>query len=288
LQSNNKDDANDGLDHIEREEARRRTAPKAAIVYEAIRGEGAVELERNVSALVWSGLAAGLAMGFSFLSEALLVHHLPEAEWVPLLSKFGYSIGFLIVVLGRQQLFTEDTLTAILPLLSHWNMDTGWKVLRLWSAVLGANLIGAFTFALLITGYGHFEFRLNPELHELAQKSMATGFASTFLSAVFAGWLIALMVWLLPFAETGRVTIIIIITYLIGLGGFAHIIAGSVNAIYIVINSPTTIFEFLMRFFLPTLMGNVVGGVGFVAILNHAQVIPDRVYAHTERRMKRR
>ena len=250
-------------------------APKAAIVYEAVRREGEIELSRNISALMWSGFGAGLSMGFSFLMEALLAGYLPDARWVPLLSKFGYSIGFLIVVLGRQQLFTENTLTAILPLLSQWQAEKVFKVLRLWIAVLAANLAGAFIFAVLLWMLGHFKLNLYPELSMIAQKGFQSGFWDTFFSAIFAGWLIALMVWLMPFAETGRVAVIIIITYLIGLGGFAHIIAGSVDALYKVIMTPATMGLFLTSFFLPALLGNIIGGVAFVAILNHAQVVPD-------------
>ena len=61
----------DGLDKKERKDAQRRTAPRAALVYEAVRREGQEELDRGTSALVWSGFAAGLSMGFSFLTEAL-------------------------------------------------------------------------------------------------------------------------------------------------------------------------------------------------------------------------
>ena len=267
----------------DRKEARRRTAPKAAVVYEAIRREGEFELDREMPALVWSGYAAGLSMGFSFLMEALLTSYLPQAKWVPLLSKFGYSIGFLIVVLGRQQLFTENTLTAVLPLLSHWRMNTMRKMLRLWGAVLGANMAGSVCFALLLWLLCHFGFNLSQELMVIAQKTMGSGFWDTFISAVFAGWLIALMVWLMPFAETARVVIIIIITYLIGLGGFAHIIAGSVGAIYKVMISSATIWFFLANFFIPALLGNILGGVTFVAILNHAQVGAEQLYTESDR-----
>ncbi len=264
------------LNGDEQLEARRRMAPKAAIVYEAIRKEGEIELERNMSALMWSGLAAGLSMGFSFLMEALLAYYLPEARWVPLLSKLGYSIGFLIVVLGRQQLFTENTLTAILPLLSQWRLKTLLKVIRLWLAVMVANLTGAFLFAALLWVMSRFQFNFYPELLSIAQKGNHAGFLDTFISAIFAGWLIALMVWLMPFAETARVGIIIIITYMVGLGGFAHIIAGSVSAIYKVMLTQTTIGYFFTCFFGPALLGNIVGGVAFVAILNYAQISPDQ------------
>ena len=101
----------------EKAEVADRKSPGGHIVYEAVRQEGLHELDRSNSALAWSGIAAGLAMGFSLLTQAVLQSHLPDTPWRPLLTKFGYAIGFLMVVLGRQQLFTENTLTVILPLL---------------------------------------------------------------------------------------------------------------------------------------------------------------------------
>ncbi len=105
----------------EKKQVEERVAVGVNVVYEAIRREGEVELIRPVAALAWSALAAGLSMGFSFIAEALLKAHLPDAPWAPLITKSGYSVGFLIVVLGRQQLFTENTLTVVLPVLLHKN-----------------------------------------------------------------------------------------------------------------------------------------------------------------------
>ena len=102
----------------EKKQAGAAARPNALVVHEVIRAEGTEELRRAPSALAWSALAAGLAMGFSLVSEGLLRAHLPDAPWRPLVSKLGYSVGFLIVVLGRQQLFTENTLTPVLPLLN--------------------------------------------------------------------------------------------------------------------------------------------------------------------------
>src|SRR6204780_4805696 len=102
---------------IERKQIEERIAITAPVVYETIRREGDEELHRPAAALAWSALAAGLAMGISFIAEALLSSFLPNQPWRQLISRVGYSIGFLIVVLGRQQLFTENTLTAILPFL---------------------------------------------------------------------------------------------------------------------------------------------------------------------------
>src|SRR3954468_20318659 len=123
-------------------EAEEKSAPSAHVVYEAIRIEGRHELERKNSSLAWSGLAAGLSMGFSFVTMAVLHHHLPDTPWRPLIATLGYSIGFLIVILGRQQLFTENTLTVILPLLNRKTLSDLCKVLHLWTVVLIANLIG--------------------------------------------------------------------------------------------------------------------------------------------------
>src|SRR5689334_16269380 len=124
------------------QEAEEKSAPSAHVVYEAIRKEGRHELERKTSSLAWSGLAAGMSMGFSFVTLALLQHHLPDEPWRPLITPLGYSVGFLIVVLGRQQLFTENTLTVILPLLTRKTTRDVAKVAQLWSVVFFANLLG--------------------------------------------------------------------------------------------------------------------------------------------------
>ena len=177
-----------GLNKKERKDARRRSSPRAAVVYEAIRQEGEEELERNTSALVWSGLAAGLSMGFSFLMEALFSLHIPETAWRPLVSKFGYCIGFIIVVLGRQQLFTENTLTPILQLFHRKNRQTLSQVARLWTIVLSANLAGAALFAVLMHAMrSYFQTDLRAELSTIGMKVYASPFSATLLSGVFAG-----------------------------------------------------------------------------------------------------
>src|SRR3954471_18464498 len=100
-------------------EAEERKSPASHVVHQAIVAEGVEELERSTAALAWSGLAGGLAMGLSLIAEAILQTHIPDASWRPLVSKLGYAVGFLVVILGRQQLFTENTLTPILPLLDR-------------------------------------------------------------------------------------------------------------------------------------------------------------------------
>ena len=258
---------------IEEKQVQERVAIGPHVVHETIRREGEEELKRSSSALAWSGLAAGLSMGFSLVAEGLLAAYLPQSQWAPLVTKLGYSVGFLIVVLGRQQLYTETTVTVILPLLSRRNVATALSVLRLWIIVLLANLAGTYLFALCVGRISIFTPHVQQMLLDVSQGSMQGGFGVIFMRAVFAGWLIALMVWLLPGAESARVSIIIIITYLIGLGGFNHVIAGSTKVMFLVVSGAATWSSYAFRFFLPTLLGNIVGGVSLVAFLGHAQVV---------------
>jgi formate/nitrite transporter FocA (FNT family) len=258
------------------QEAEEKSAPSAHVVYEAIRKEGRHELERKTSSLAWSALAAGMSMGFSFLSEALLRSHLPDAPWTPLLTKLGYATGFLIVILGRQQLFTENTLTVILPLLLHKTKNVLLNVLRLWSVVLLANLAGAFAFAWVAAKTSAFGPGVSGAFDQIAGEGTAEGLGINLLRGVFAGWLIALMVWLLPAAETARIWIIIFLTYLVGLGHFPHIIAGAVEAFYLGVNGARPWTELIFQYGVPTLIGNTIGGVTLVAVLAHAQIVGDK------------
>src|SRR5262249_36057093 len=186
--------------------------------------------------------------------------YLPDQPWRPLISKLGYSVGFLIVILGRQQLFTENTLTVVLPFLLHKDMRTALRLARLWAVVISTNLFGTFLFALCVGQIAIFDPHIQQTMLQVSQEA-AGGFGVVLMRAIFAGWLIALMVWLLPGAESARVSIIIIITYLIGLGGFNHIIAGSNKVFFLVATGHESWGGYVVHFFLPTFLGNVVGGI---------------------------
>ncbi len=265
----------DGLDEQkDKEEAEQRSTASAHVVHEAILMEGREELERPTSALAWSGLAAGLSMGFSLVAEGLLRVHLPDTPWRPLVAKLGYSVGFLFVVLGRQQLFTENTLTAILPLLDEQHKGrTLVNVIRLWAVVLAANLVGAVAFAYVAARTTAFDEHVRAAFLDIGKEAMRQGPWTVLVRGIFAGWLIALMVWLLPVAETARVGVIVIVTYVVGLAQFSHIIAGAVETSYVVIAREAGVGRWLGGWVLPTLAGNVIGGVSLVAALNHAQVV---------------
>jgi len=257
----------------EQKQVEERLSIGANVVYETIRLRGDEELMRPASGLAWSGLAAGLSMGFSFIAEALLMSHLPDTQWRPLVARAGYCVGFLMVILGRQQLFTENTLTVILPLLVQKNMPTLVRVLRLWAAVLGANLLGTFLLAWSLSRVALFDPQTQASLMAIARDHFGASFGMVFVRGIFAGWLIALMVWMLPAAESAKVSIIIIVTYLIGIGGFNHIVAGSTAVLFLVVSKSITFGMYFLQFFIPTVVGNIVGGVSLVAALGHAQVV---------------
>lgn len=258
----------------ERKDAHRRSAPGVAVVYEAIRQEAEAELKRPNAALFWSGLAAGLSIGFSFLAQALLQTSLPDSSWQPLVSKLGYSVGFVIVILGRQQLFTENTLTPVLHVLKKKTLSSLKHTLRLWGVVLSANMLGALIFAFTLATTSVVDSSNMAALKSIALHALEGDYWNTLLRAVYAGWLIALMVWLLPVAENSRLVVIIIITYLISIAGFPHIIAGSSEVFYALMTGIVSPSVAISEFFIPTLIGNTIGGVSLVAAINYAQLSP--------------
>ena len=267
-----RDDAPEVVEQERKEVVKERTAISAQVVYEAILAEGQEELSRPTSALAFSGLAAGLSMGFSFLTQGYLTSGLASESWGRVVGKLGYSMGFLIIILGRQQLFTENTLTPIIPLLKHKHVKTLLNTARLWGTVFLANWVGTMLVGWVLACSGIISEEARPVFSSIAHTAMDHGFGLLLLKALFAGWLIALLVWLLPFAETGRVAVIVLMTYVIALGSFAHVVAGSVDVFYLVARGDTTFGHYLLGFMLPTLLGNIVGGVALVAALNHAQV----------------
>jgi formate-nitrite transporter family protein len=263
------------LDQAEKAQAAVHAAPAALVIHEVVREEGEAELKRRSAAIAWSGIAAGLSMGFSFLCLAIIRSALPDAPWSRLVYAAGYTVGFVIVILGRQALFTESTLTAMLPFLMRRDLPTLASTLRFWAIVLGANLLGTFGFAALLF-YGHiFSHEIEDSLRAVAHEMVSGPFEVTLLKAVLAGWLIALMAWLLPSARSSRIFVILFLTYVVGMAGLSHVVAGSVEATYAVMAGDASVANYMLNFLLPTLVGNIIGGVALVALLNHAPLAPE-------------
>jgi formate/nitrite transporter FocA (FNT family) len=251
--------------------------PEGEVIYRAIRQDGDHALAEPSAALAWSGLAAGLSMGFSLAGEGLLKAHLPDAPWAPLVSKLGYALGFLVVILGRQQLFTEQTLTGMLPLFSsRRSLSIALNVARLWTIVLAANLAGSAAFAAGAAWTPAFSPEVQAAFLAIGRDALAPAWGATFVRGIYAGFLIATMVWLLPGAGPSRLWIVIILAYIVGVAGLAHVIAGSAECLYVVFLGQATMMDYVGGFFVPSLLGNSIGGVALVASLAHGQHAPSR------------
>lgn len=241
-------------------------------IFEAIRREGEEELERPTFSLAWSGLAAGILISFSVLGEGIFRTYLPEAQWSYLVENLGYSFGFLLVILGRMQLFTENTITTVLPLSADRRMGQLRSTLRLWSIVLTANVAGAFVAAWFMSLDGLFAPDFLVSVADLSRH--ATGFEPQigFLKAIPAGILVAAIVWMMPAQNGGELPLIVLFTWLIAAGDFTHVVAGSVEMWFLVLTGELGFGRALFSFFLPVLAGNIVGGTAVFSILAWAQV----------------
>lgn len=268
-------DAGEDSPHLDEKEQRQAAAGApmgALVIHEIVRDQGEEELDRSASGLAWSGVAAGLSIGFSFIVQATLQAALPDAAWARLVASFGYSIGFLIVILGRQQLFTETTLTALIPALTRRDARTFAGTLRVWGIVLVANLAATWLFALMAAQAGIFPDATMQAMGTLSAHTMDHPFLHTLLTGGCAGWLIGLMVWLLPGAGPSRPLIIVLLTYVVAVCQFPHIIAGSTEAAFGVFTGHADLSDYALRFLLPTLLGNSLGGTILAALLNHAPI----------------
>jgi formate-nitrite transporter family protein len=256
----------------EEQKVEERSAVGPHIIHEAIRRQGEEALERSSSAASFSALAAGLSMGFSLLGEALLQAHLPDTRWRPAVTKLGYTLGFVVVIMARHLLFTENTLPPVLQLLTRRDGRTARAVARLWTVVLVANLVGALLFAAGLAAPGLVEPPVRAALDEISARALEGSAANHLLRGIPAGWLIALVAWMLGSEKEAHVSVIVALTYVIGLAGFSHVIAGAVEMFHLALAGTASFGDVLGRYLLPALIGNTIGGVMLVAALNHAQV----------------
>jgi formate/nitrite transporter FocA (FNT family) len=249
-----------------------RKAANAKELHRTVREDGQDELDRPAIQLFWSGLAAGLAITASLVTEGALQAGLPPAPWRELIVSLGYPLGFLLVILGRMQFFTESTITAVLPLATSPSWTALRKTLRIWGIVLGANLLGTLLASAAIA-HGLLG---TPELHaqmtEISAKIAELSPGATFLGAVPAGFLIAIVAWTLPNAREQSVLVIFAIVYLVAIGGFSHSVVGSLEAFLLMWDGRVGAGEAVFGLILPAVAGNLVGGGGIFALLAHGQV----------------
>ncbi|EKK5245742.1 formate/nitrite transporter family protein [Cronobacter sakazakii] len=248
---------------------------RAMAIHEHIRQDGEKEMERDAMALFWSAIAAGLSMGASLLAKGIFHVHLEGIPGGFLLESLGYTFGFIIVIMARQQLFTENTVTAVLPVMQNPTGTNMRLLLRLWGVVLLGNIIGTGLAALAFEFMPIFDEATRDAFVTIGMEVMHNTPGEMFANAIISGWIIATMVWMFPSAGAAKIVVIILMTWLIALGNTTHIVVGTVEILYLVFNGTIHWSEFFWPFALPTLAGNIIGGTFIFALLSHAQIRND-------------
>lgn len=253
-------------------------------IYDRVLIDARSELNRTASALAFSGLAAGLFMGLTGLGVSGVLASLPGEHGAELIAKLFYPLGFIAVVIGRAQLFTENTLFPVVLILEERRHLLA--TLRLWVVVLVANVLGALSFATLATITGALPSDVLTELVRLGAMAAHQPVVHIFTSGILGGLLIALMSWLVTSAQStiGQVAVIWLITFPVGILGFAHCIASSGYILASVLAGTTSVVTYL-GWLVAATVGNIIGGVLLVSLLNYGQV---HAGAPTTRRRERR
>ncbi|HDG1691204.1 TPA: formate/nitrite transporter family protein [Kluyvera georgiana] len=252
-----------------------RLPSRAMAIHEHIRQEGEKEMERDAMALLWSAIAAGLSMGASLVAKGIFHVELAGVPGGYLLENLGYTFGFIIVIMARQQLFTENTVTAVLPVMQNLTLGNVGLLMRLWGVVLLGNLIGTGIAAWAFEYMPIFKEETRDAFIKIGMDVMKNSPTEMFANAIISGWLIATMVWMFPAAGAAKIVVIILMTWLIALSDTTHIVVGSVEILYLVFNGTLHWSDFIWPFALPTLAGNIFGGTFIFALMSHAQIRND-------------
>jgi formate/nitrite transporter FocA (FNT family) len=246
--------------------------PTADEIYEQVSRNARHELDRAALGLFISGLAGGITMGLTALSTSIVIAQLGQSSAARFVAALLYPIGFIAVILGRAQLFTENTLYPVALMLAE--RRHGWRTLRLWAIVLPSNILGAFFFALLAVRTG----ALRPEFvtamaHMGVEAAAGMTTSHVFWSGVIGGWIIALVAWLVSGSHsiTGSVMLISLLTFVVGLGGFAHCIASSGEIFAAILDHQLAVSRYF-AWLAPATLGNICGGVLLVTLLEYGQV----------------
>jgi formate/nitrite transporter FocA (FNT family) len=246
--------------------------PTAEDIYQQVAQNAKTELKRSTISLAISGYAGGIFMGLSGLGTALVLGLFGKSPLTHLIAAMFYPIGFIVVIVGRAQLFTENTLYPVALVLAEKRELI--NTLRLWCAVLPANVLGALTFAALASRTSALPANTRGALIDLGITAVHVTPSTIFWSAVTAGWIIATAAWLVSGSHsiTGSVMILWILTYVVGLGNFAHCIATSSEILSAVLSGQLSALSYLHWLWI-AVAGNVCGGVFMVTLLEYGQAI---------------
>ena len=245
--------------------------PHAVDIYERVCDDTIEELRRPPGSLVFSGLFAGFTIALAPLAYALTLVALGDGNPEKFVAALLYPIGYIAVIIGRAQFFTENTLYPVMVTMrrpEYLRVST-----RLWAIVYATNLAGALLFAALAIFTGAFGDPAQANLVAEGVGDTSGPLSTTFWSAVVTGWLLALVAWLVEASEhaIGQIAVIYAITLVVGLGGFDHCIATTVEAFCALFEGPLALDD-LLGWLAVTTAGNVVGGVMIVAAINYGQV----------------
>lgn len=239
------------------------------LIYEIIRRDGIEELMRPFKSLFLSGVGAGILVSFSFVCMAVLQSFLPNQPWAPLITKWGYTVGFVLVILCRAQLFTENTITTVIPLFKPFAWEKLGAVLRLWHLVLAGNLVGTSLVAVFLTTPGLLNLDFIVEMQAIAHHVSAFTWQENLLRGIPSGILIAAIVWMMPTARQFALFLVAFITYFIAAGDFTHIVVGSCEMMYAVLNGMASPYDYIFQFLVPVGAGNIIGGTGVFTMLGY-------------------
>ena len=236
---------------------------------------GLKEHRRSNLGLFISSISAGLEVGFSILVIGIF-YTLFKTEVSPgklyLMMALVYPIGYVFVIIGRSELFTEHTVLATIPVL---NGEASFKSLfNLWAIIYLGNLLGGYIFGTIVLQFNSGTHLISLDFfHFVSQKMIAYSAGNILVSSIMAGWLMGTLSWLLSSAQDtlSRIAVIFFVTFIISIAGLHHCIVGSIEvfmAFFANANDVTGI-EFLKFQGLSTL-GNIIGGVGLVALVKYA------------------
>jgi formate/nitrite transporter FocA (FNT family) len=265
-------DGQTGLNDAQAKDVEDSSRLSALMIYEVLRREGEEEMDRPATSFWWSGVAAGLSISLSLIAQGVLQSRLPDTPWRPLVTGFGYTVGFLVAVMARHQLFTENTITAVLPVAARLSLGNLARMGRLWGLVLLANLAGTFLAALFCSYTPVIADDVRQAMLAISHEAISQAPVQIFVKAIASGFLIAAMVWLLPSANATQFHVIVVMTYLIVIGGFAHVVAGSFEGFMLLVNGRLQFWPMLAGFDGPALIGNIIGGTVLFSLISYGQV----------------
>ena len=220
--------------------------------------------------LYLSGLAAGFAITITFFLYATGRAAFPD-DPTGMLAPLLYPLGFVYIIMGRYQLFTENTLTPVTLVLTR--VTSVPSLLRVWVSVLAGNLTGAAVGAFVLANTNVFSPEAAAAAVDIGTAGVETGWWDLVVKALFAGWLVAGLMWLEHAVRDSisRVVLVYLAIFTIPATGLYHIVVSATDTFYLAFTGNVGLLVGLWEFAVPVLLGNTIGGVVLVALLNYAQ-----------------